>query len=325
MLSRVTATLLLFLLTSGFSFAQKKKKNKKDVEPVTQTLEVLPDPPLAVQVESSRLLFFVSPLSSKGLLTQQAKEALSAIRRQARGATIVKLRAFVAGRGDARRINSIVSEQFTDWKLPLPALSILQIGSLPLEGAQVQIEGIAEDRKPVNLNGLAWHAGKLVTRPLGESGGVNAVLPLLLESLAALDGDLLALTCFVSSLDNASDLDRAINAKFPNAARTLLQAQRATGSGLASCEGVARRTIGEPDRLVLTGTIIGFGSGQNDIQLVASRITRLLEANHAKILERKGYGVSRSLENYLGSICVVEGVGSNEASFALEAIGLQKF
>lgn len=325
MLSRVTATLLLFLLTSGSSLAQKKKKNKKDVEPVTQTLEVLPDPPLAVKVESTRLLFFASPLSSKGLLTQQAKEALAALRRQAHGATLVKLRAFVAGRGDARRINSIVGEQFTEWKLPLPALSILQIGALPLEGAQVQIEGIAEDRKPINLNGVAWLAGKLVTKPLGESGGVNAVQPLLLESLAALNGDLLSLTCFVSSLDNASDLDRAMAAKFPNAARTLLQAQRATGSGLARCEGVVRRNIGEPDRLVLTGTIIGFGTEEKDIQLVASRITRLLEANNATMLERKGYGVSRSLENRLGSICVVEGVGSNEATFALEAIGLQKF
>ncbi len=325
MLSRFTATLLLFLLTSEISLAQKKKKSKKDVEPVTQTLEVLPDPPLAVKVESTRLLFLVSPLSSKGLLSQQSKEALASLRRQARGATLVKLRAFVAGRGDARRISAIVSEQFTEWKLPLPALSILQIGALPLEGAQVQIEAIAEDRKPINLNGVAWLSGKLVTKSLGESGDVNAVQPLLIESMAALNGDLLALTCFVSSLDNAIDLDRAMAAKFPNAARTLLQAQRATGSGLARCEGVARRSTGQPDRLVLTSTIIGFGTEEKDIQLVATRLTRLLESNNATLLERKGYGVSRSLENRLGSICVVEGVGSNEATFALEAIGLQKF
>lgn len=325
MLSRFTATLLLFLLTSNFSLAQKKKKNKKDVEPVTQALEVLPEPPPAVKVESTRLVFLVSPLSAKGLLSQQAKDALVILRRQARGATMVKLRAFVAGRGDARRISSIVSEQFTDWNLPLPALSILQIGALPLEGAQVQIEAIAEDRKPVNLNGVAWLAGKLVAKPLGESGDVNAVPPLLLESLAALSGDLLSLTCFVSSLDNANELDRAMAAKSPTAARTLLQAQRATGSGLARCEGVVRRNIGQPDRLVLTGTIIGFGTEEKDIQLVATRLTKLLEANNATLLERKGYGVSRSLENRLGSISVVEGVGSNEATFALEAIGLQKF
>ena len=325
MLSRVIATLLLFLLASGSSLAQKKKRNKKDVEPVTQTLEVLPDPPPAVKVESTRLIFLVSPLSARGLLSQQAKDALAALRRQAHGATLVKLRAFVAGRGDARRISAIVSEQFTEWRLPLPALTTLQIGALPLEGAQVQIEAIAEDRKPLNPNGVAWLPGKLVTKPFGESGGINAVKPLLLESLAALSGDLLALTCFVSSLDNASDLDRAMAAKFPNAARTLLQAQRATGSGLARCEGVVRRVIGDADRLVLTGTIIGFGTEEKDIQLVASRLTRLLEANNAVLLERKGYGVSRSLENRLGSICVVEGVGSNEATFALEAIGLQKF
>jgi len=156
----------------------------------------------------------------------------------------VKLRAFVAGRGDARRVSSIVSEQFTEWKLPLPALSILQVGALPLEGAQVQIEGIAEERKPVNPNGLAFLAARQVVKALGEGGDVNAVQPLLEESLGGLAGDVLSVTCYVSSLDGATELERAMAQKFPAAARTLLQAQRATGSGLARCEGVARRTTG---------------------------------------------------------------------------------
>jgi len=304
--------------------AQKKKKNKKDEEPVTQVLEVLPDPPPAVKVEASRLLFLTSPLSSKGLLSQQSKDALSALRRLAKGGTLVKLRAFVAGRGDARRVSSIVSEQFTEWKLPLPALSILQVGALPLEGAQVQIEGIAEERKPVNPNGLAFLAARQVVKALGEGGDVNAVQPLLEESLGGLAGDVLSVTCYVSSLDGATELERAMAQKFPAAARTLLQAQRATGSGLARCEGVARRTTGNPERLVLTGTLIGFGAEAKDVQLVAGRLERLLEANQATMLERRGYGVSRSLEKLVGNMSVIEGVGSNEATFAMEAVGLQK-
>ncbi len=304
--------------------AAQKKKAKKDVEPLTQVHDVLPDPPAAVKVESSRLSFFASPLSAKGLLSQQTKDALASIRKQARGATLVKVRAFVAGRGDARRVSAIVCEQFTDWKLPLPALTIVQVGALSLEGSQVMLEGIAEERKPVNLNGVEWLDAKLVTRPLGESGGINAVLPLLEESLAALKGDVLAVTCLVSALDGAGNLDRAIANRFPAAVRTLVQAQRATGSGLARCEGVARRTTGDAERLVLTGTIIGFGGEAQNIRNAEDRLARLLEANNAKMLVHRAYAVSRSLEGQLGPTSVVEGVGSNEASFAIEAIAVQR-
>lgn len=321
--SFLIATLALGLGVSTLS-AQKKKKNKKDIEPVTQVLELLPDPPAAVKVESTRLMFFVSPLSTKGLLSQQSKDALSALRRLARGATIVKLRAFVAGRGDARRVSAIVSEQFTEWKQPLPALSILQIGALPLEGAQVQIEAIAEERKPVNMNGVSFLSAKQVVKPLAETGDVNAVLPLLEESLSGLAGEMLAVTCFVSSIEGAAGLERAMAIKFPAAARTLLQAQRATGSGLARCEGVARRTTGDPDRLVLTGTLIGFGDKPELVQVVQERLLKLLDANQASLIERKAYGVSRGFERILGPLSVVEGVGSNEATFALEAVGIHK-
>lgn len=320
----IVIAVVLVSLMAGDLLAQKKKKNKKDIEPITQTLEVLPDPPPAVKVESSRLVFLVSPLSTKGLLSQQAKDALVALRKQARGATMVKLRAFVAGRGDARRVSSIVSEQFSEWKLPLPALSILQIGGLPIEGAQVQIEAMAEERKPVNMNGVAFLTAKQVVKPLAETGDVNAVQPLLVEALGGLAGEVLSVTCFVSSIDGAAGLEQAMAAKFPAAARVLVQAQRATGSGLARCEGIARRTTGNPDRLVLTGTLIGFGGEEKDVQLVAGRLQKLLEANQAEMLERKCYGVSRGLENRLGPISLVEGVGSNEATFAMEAVGLQK-
>jgi enamine deaminase RidA (YjgF/YER057c/UK114 family) len=323
MLCRI-ASAILILCVSAHSLMAQKKKNKKDIEPITQTLEVLPDPPPAVKVESTRLAFFTSPLTTKGLLSQQAKDALSALKKQAHGATIVKLRAFVAGRGDARRVSAIVSEQFFEWKLPLPALTILQVGALPIDGAQVQIEAIAEERKPVNFNGVAWLAAKQVAKPLAESGEVNAVQPLLEESLNALAGDVLAVTCFVSNIEGAANLERAMAAKFPTAARTLLQAQRATGSGLARCEGVARRSTGNPDRLVLTGSLIGFGGEAKDTDLLQARLAKLLDAQNATLLERKGYGVSRSLESLLGSITVVEGVGSNEATCSLEAIGLQK-
>lgn len=313
------ALLIAFLTTTAP--AQKKKKGKKDQEPVTQTLEVLPDPPPAVRAESSHLVFFTSPLSTKGLLSQQAEDALNNLRKQAHGATFVKLRAFVAGRGDARRVSSVVSELFSKWRQPLPALTTLQIGALPLDGAQIQIEAMAEDRKAVNPSGVDFLEGKVRVKPLGESGDVNAVEPLLAESLNDLAGEILSVTCFVSSLDGAPALLDVMNGKFPTATRVLVQAQRATGSGLAHCEGVARRKQGQPDLLVLTGSVIGFGRAEKDSALAESRLERVLTAKESKLWVKKSYGVSRSLESFLGIIHLVEGVGSNEATFALEAIG----
>ncbi len=313
---------MALLLVTAEAGAQRKKKNKKDEEPVTQTLEVLADPPPATRGDSGRMLFLVSPLSTKGLLSQQAKDALSVLRKQSRGGTFLKLRAFVAGRGDARRIGAIVSEQFTEWKLALPAVTVLQIGSFAIEGAQVQFEAIVEDRKVVNPNGIEFVAGKPVTKALAEGGDVNAVRPLLEEALGALRGDMLAVTCFVSSIEGGAGLEQIMSARYPAAAKTLVQAQRATGSGLAHCDGVVRRTMGSPEKLVLTGTVIGFGSEEKDAHLAEGRLDKLVEAQGGKVILRKAYGVSRALEKYVGTVRLVEGVGSNEAAFAMEAVGI---
>ena len=104
------------------------KKEKK--EPVNQALEVLPDPPAAILAETSRLVFHVSPLSNKGLLSQQIRDALKAIAKLSGGATLVKVRAFVAGTGDLRRVQQIIADDFTEKRLPLPAISTIQVGAL---------------------------------------------------------------------------------------------------------------------------------------------------------------------------------------------------
>ena len=144
---------------SSAAWGQKKKK-KSDEEPVTQTLPLLKDPPAAIEGQTQRLVFHVSPLSSKGLLSPQVRDGLKELLKSNHGATILKLRAFVAGSGDLRRVQAIVSEVFTDHKLNLPALSTIQAGGLPLEGAQVVLESIAEEKKTVNPNGLAFFSGQ---------------------------------------------------------------------------------------------------------------------------------------------------------------------
>ena len=119
---------LCLLLAAGL-LAQKRKSKKPEEEPRPQILEVLPDPPDAVSAETGRLSFQVSPLSSNGLLSQQVRDALKALMRANHGGAIVKIRAFVAGSGDLRRIKDIVAEEFTVRKQPLPAVSTLQVGA----------------------------------------------------------------------------------------------------------------------------------------------------------------------------------------------------
>ena len=102
---RIVALAMAGLIAASPILAKKKKKE----EEITQTLEVLPDPPSTLKVETSRMTFEVSPLSSKGLLSQQVRDAIKALWKANRGETIVKLRAFVAGTGDMRRFPQLVT------------------------------------------------------------------------------------------------------------------------------------------------------------------------------------------------------------------------
>lgn len=116
MRTALSLLLLLTLLPAAVQ-GQKKKKKKPEVE-ITQTLEVIPDPPASVTVETAKLEFLASPLSGKGLLSQQIRDALKALRSQAGSRQIVKIRAFVAGTGDQRRVQSIVAETFAERNNP---------------------------------------------------------------------------------------------------------------------------------------------------------------------------------------------------------------
>src|SRR5580704_18655673 len=132
--------------------AQRNKKKEEE----TQTLQLPKELPAAVTGETRHLTFLVTPLSAKGLLSQQIRDGLKALAHLAGGDRVLKIRAFVAGSGDLRRVRDLVSEAFADHKQPLPVLSLIRSGGLPLEGAQVVLEAIASSRKELNPNGLAF-------------------------------------------------------------------------------------------------------------------------------------------------------------------------
>ncbi|MGE5646711.1 MAG: hypothetical protein ACM336_13055 [Acidobacteriota bacterium] len=281
--------------------AGKKKKKNKGEEEITQVLELPKEPPAAVVADSDRLVFQVSPLSSKGLMSQQLRDALKWLLRQDR--TVVRLRAFVAGTGDTRRVQSIVSDMFTEKKLALPSLSVVQIGALPQEGAQVLLESAALDRKPVNPGGLAFLSGQSAydaeplqpVLPLAEQAAARLAAALKSASLGP--DDVLRVGCYVTSLDDIDKVRAAIAAQFPRASLTLVQPLRGALQSGASCDAVARLTAppreplafiaGTPEssavalvgprRIALTGAQIAFGSTAGDARLAFERLGKSLE------------------------------------------------
>ena len=162
---------LLIAIAPGWRRRKSKKK-----EEITQTLQLPKELPGAVIGETRRFTFHVTPLSARGLLSAQVRDALKALTHETGGNPVLKIRAFVAGSGDLRRVRDLVSEAFTDSRLPLPSLSLIQAGGLPLEGAQVVLEAIAAGKKEVNPQGLVFLSAPVATSdesagPGGTPGG----------------------------------------------------------------------------------------------------------------------------------------------------------
>src|SRR5579863_5505247 len=154
--------------------AQRKKKEEE-----TQTLQLPKELPNAVIGDTRRLTFYVTPASTKGLLSQQIRDALKALSHQAGSDTVLKIRAFVAGSGDLRRVRDLVSEVFSDRRQPLPALTLVRSGGLPLEGAQVVLEAIAAGKKEVSPEGLVFISAQIAT----SDNPLDPVAPLTTRSL----------------------------------------------------------------------------------------------------------------------------------------------
>jgi len=279
------------------------KKNKEDE---TQTLQIPRDLPAALTADTRRLAFQVTPLSARGLLSQQTRDALKWLL-HANGGVIVKLRAFVAGSGDLRRVRELVSETLTDRRAPLPVLSVVQVGGLPLEGAQVVMESTAVTKKEVNDYGLVYISGQGAT----SANPLEAVLPLAQQSLAHLatavkaagsePNDVVRVTCFLSSLGQVTEVRGLVSASYSSAALNIVQIQRAPTRAIAECEAVARLRWNtgtavhmlNPDglassaqfsqvalvgaeKLILTGSQEAFGFQDADARLAFTRLQRAL-------------------------------------------------
>jgi enamine deaminase RidA (YjgF/YER057c/UK114 family) len=313
--------LALAALAAALAALASPAKKKKEDE--TQTLQLPKELPMAVTGETHRLIFHVTPLSAKGLLSQQVRDALRNLEHQAAGNPVLQIRAFVAGSGDLRRVRDLVSETFTERRQPLPALSLVQAGGLPLAGAQVVLEAVSNGRRDSNAGGLAFVPGEAAV----SENPLDSVAPLLDRSLASLraavraagaaPADALRVTCFLSSLDGFQALHDRVEMEYPRAALDILQPQRAPPRAAAACEAVvglhesrgteaARPVAGSPPLVflisphaVLSGTQVSFGFQEQDARLALNRLGRALEplgvTLHDVVLARF-YPLSRRIE-----------------------------
>jgi len=291
-----TAALLAFCCLCVSVFAAKLLASKKKKDETTQTLAAPPEPPAAVAANTRRLVFHTSPLSGHGLLSQQTKDALHGLLRQNEGMQIVKIRAFVVGAGDLRRIPQLVGEILGEKKhQQLPAVSVVLGGGLPVEGAQVALETISEAKRDVNPNGLLFtgmrkHEAERPGQPL--SGLAEQALAEIAAAVAG-HGEVLEVTCFLTRLEEASRVTNIIANRFPGAASSVVQAQRAGSPPSVACEAVARAgaAAGNPPgvialnagRAVFTGTQIAYGFSDDDARLAFRRdrkSTRLNSSHH---------------------------------------------
>ena len=292
---------------ASIAAAQPAEDNRPKKEQRTQVLQLPAELPAFTTGNPRRLTFYVTPLIGKGLLTHQVHESLKALARESDGETVLKIRAFVAGSGDVRRVRDLVSEEFTERKRPLPALSLLRAGGLPMEGAQVVLEAIGEARKDVNPHGLAFFSAQVAdaASPLDPAAPLVrkalAQLAQVIDAAGATPPNVLRVTCFVSTLADGATGRTLLAAAYPRAAIDYVQTQRSPGSALAACEAVARLGSDpaaplqflDPDSLprpsgqapvalvdsaevVLTGAQVSFGYHSSDTHLAFDRLQREL-------------------------------------------------
>lgn len=311
---RALALALALAVAAGSVTPPQQKRKKRSEEEITQTLELPKELPSVVVADCQRLVFHVSPLSARGLLSQQVRDGLRNLLQQARGATIVRLRGFVAGSGDIRRVQSLVSQTFTERRLPLPALSVARVGALPLDGAQVVLESVAADRKAVNPHGLAFLSAQAASAP----EPLAPLAPLAEQALARLhatlaaaglgSADVLRATCYLSSLDDVLALRIRLAREFPHAALNFVQGRRVLGPSTVLCEAVARlrqppsapvrflnraefappggfsaAALVGPCRLAFSGAQLAFGYGEPEARLAFQRLERSLEQAGASL------------------------------------------
>ena len=304
-----------------------------------------PQLPMALRAETAALDFHLSRLLAKGGLAAQIHASLTELIRNTKGETIVKLRAFVAGAGDARRVQTEVSRIFTDRRLPLPVLSVLQVGALGQESAKVVIEAVVDTRRAVNPDGLAFFAGQNGPSLEGALARIRTVT----HDANVEPDQVLRVTCFAARMSNYGQSYAATAALFPHAAVNLVQALRDPPGDEAACEAIGRLahapaegelvlwkekrvTLLHSRALVFTGLQLSFGNYLDDAHEAFVRLGRAssaidpveapVQVNVFSLDSTAGAALRKttSVPPSTFSVQTVEGLPSVDATAGIEAV-----
>jgi enamine deaminase RidA (YjgF/YER057c/UK114 family) len=276
---------ICFLLAAAVH-AGAQQNNKRYEEPKPQVMPLPMELPMAITADTNTLDFHISPLLRTGGLSSQIRQSLTDLIRDTHGETIVKLRAFVAGTGDARRVQTQAVDIFTANKLPLPVVSIIQVGGLGSDAAQVVIEAVVSTHKTVNPQGLAFVTGQY-GRTFGEA------LEHLKKSMALAQvkpEKVLSTTCYTPIYDYDARLAQ-VRAAFPKTEIDMVQALRAPANDASMCEAVGQleeapkqgpvvwmesehTTLVNSPRLIFTGLQLCFGSFLDSAQEALQRLDK---------------------------------------------------
>ncbi|MGH9609476.1 MAG: hypothetical protein ACRD34_07335 [Bryobacteraceae bacterium] len=331
-------------LVLGLAFAQLLlAKHKREQPP--KPLPLPPQLPMALAAQTRSLEFRISPLLAKGGLDAQIGKSLNDLIHQTRGERIIKLRAFVSGAGDARMVSQKASRIFTQHKLPLPVVSIVQVGALGGGAAEVVIEAVVESRQVFNPNGLAFFSGQ-------RAPSFQQSVERLSRSVRAVSvpaGNVLTCTCFVPSLANAASLRATLGQAFPASLIALVQPLRQPDNNETMCEAAAR--LSAPPRngpvevlkhprvslvnspqLIFTGLQLSFGAYLEDAHEAFARLRRDASAVQPvqgpvsmNIFALDPYAASALLREATApraifTVRTVEGLPAIDASAGIEAV-----
>jgi enamine deaminase RidA (YjgF/YER057c/UK114 family) len=314
-------------------------------EPKSQVLPLPPELPMALAAQTDELDFHISPLLRTGGLAVQIRQSLNDLIRDTHGETIVKLRAFVAGAGDARRVQAEVTQIFTERKLPLPVLTILQVGALGDQAAQVVIEAVVATHRTVNPNGLAFLAGQMGASLSGALERLNASA----RASGVASDRVLTCTCFTSRIENFEATRATVQVRFPKAQINVVEAVRDPANDASTCEAVgqlvqaqragpvvwlqnSRAALVTSQKLVFTGLQLTFGAYLDDAHEAFARLQRAASA--LQPVEAPVEVNAFSLDAYAGSalrkttsvpgsvftVQAIEGLPSIDASAGIEAV-----
>jgi enamine deaminase RidA (YjgF/YER057c/UK114 family) len=322
---------------------------KKNEEPKPQVLPLPKELPRALAVDTGVLSFHTTPLLKTGHLSAQIRETISNVIRDSRGATIVKLRAFVAGAGDSRRVHDVVGDMFSEKKLSLPVLTIVQVGGLGDEAAAVVMETVTAERKQVNPNGLVFIGGESDNSLAGSLSKISEKSRT--AGLAA--SDIVSVTCYAARLSDYLGMRESIATAFPHAALNVVQAVRDPLDSRNTCEAIGRIPAGPPQpanaippgsrisrvtaqQIVFTGLQLSFGTFLDDADSALTRLSRDAEAVHADLRSAVlvdafslNPAASAALQKTLGkynlppsavTVQLVEGLPSLDAALGMEAV-----